>query len=683
MAHALVHESPESLVRAMTIRAETIGDRPAVTFLQGTTRRTLTFLDLHRKALEIAGLLLESCAPGDRALLGLDGGLEYVTSFFGCIYARVVAVTSAPPKELRTHDRLARLLADSRASVILCNAATAPNLAPVLAEQQVQARLLQIDTAPGEPLARPLDGAPHDLMFLQYTSGSTSAPRGVMLSHASVAENLRAIVADTRPHGASVYVSWLPLYHDMGLVFMTLAPLYAGRPVYMMGAQEFLRHPGRWLTAISEFRGTFTAAPNFAFRLCRERLDPTTVSALDLSSMEFFVNGSEPVRVRDMESFHARLAPAGLRREAMYGAYGMAEVGVYVCCGGVLDRQTAFDREALESVGKVRPVARRDAEARLVAACGAVNPGHFDVRIVDPATGAEHRSGSTGEIWISGPSRGQGYWRQDDVSETVFRGRLDGRLPEYLRTGDVGFIHDGQLHVCGRVKEMMIVCGRNIFPADICEIVESLEPQMSGRRAAAFTVPGLLGEELVIVCAARVTDADWRRLADRIVGAVTELQGVSPSDVVFVKNRALKRTTSGKVQHSALREAYLDGSLRAEFALGYSGVGEHGRDAPLETAEAFETPAWLVDRICAHCRRICEAERVEPEHDLFELGLDSLRGVRLIEAIENEVIGRKASFELVDFVRMRTPKEIASAIARTPDGPSEPHSGHSYVEMVV
>ena len=608
-AHARHFESFGSLTEAIATWAEVKGTQPAVSFLKGSSCNTLTYLELHRKALEIAGYVREFCTVGDRVLLGTEQGLDYISGFLGCIYAGVVPVTSAPPDESRTGARLARLLTDSGASVIMSNDASAAKFAGAVSD----VRILNVDTALAQPMDQPADAPRDRLMFLQYTSGSTSAPRGVMLTHSSVVDNLRAIASDTRPHDSSVYVTWLPLYHDMGLIFMTLAPLFAGCQVYLLSPQEFLRHPHRWLAAIGKYRGTFTAAPNFAFRLCVDRIPPSIDSTLDLSSMEYFVNGSEPVRVEDMRSFQNRFASAGVRRNAMVGAYGLAEVGVYVCSGAMLDRQSAFDRATLDDAGKVRSLTRDGTDARLVAACGAANPEHFDLRIVEPSTGEECPPGSTGEIWVSGPSKGQGYWRQDETTAEVFRARLAGRPPEYLRTGDIGFVHDGQLYISGRIKEMMIVRGRNLFPGDICQIVENIGPAMSGRRSSAFTVPGPIGEELVIVCAARVREADRRRLAVQIVGAVTAREGVVPSNVVFVQNRALKRTTSGKIQHGALREAYLGGSLEADYALRSFGGGINGNAQP-DASSAFDVfPSWLVQRICAHCSRICETGRVEPE----------------------------------------------------------------------
>ncbi|MGB3313698.1 MAG: AMP-binding protein, partial [Albidovulum sp.] len=363
-----------SLTDAMDHWSTQTPGNPALSFLAGDNVTTLSYADLHQRALAIAGELLSHCEPEDRVILGYEQSLDYVAGFLGCVYAGTVAVTSSPPTELRRSTRLTRLIEDSGAVAILTNDAAKD------AFDQVGGKitLVNSDHMTAALLAAPRPAQPEDLMFLQYTSGSTSDPKGVMLSHGSIGANLRAIVADTRPEADSVYVSWLPLYHDMGLIFMTLAPLFAGRPVYLMSPTEFLRHPERWLEAISFWRGTITAAPNFAYRLCCERVRGQKVRSLDLSSMKFFINGSEPIRTEDMDTFVEAFSAAGLRRDAMIGGYGMAELGVYASIGPIFTTDTHFDAQNLADEGRAVAVAP-GTTARRLAACGCANPEHFDL----------------------------------------------------------------------------------------------------------------------------------------------------------------------------------------------------------------------------------------------------------------------------------------------------------------
>jgi acyl-CoA synthetase (AMP-forming)/AMP-acid ligase II/acyl carrier protein len=490
-----------------------------------------------------------------------------------------------------------------------------------------------------------------------------------MLTHDSLVANLKAIMADIRPHSESVYVSWLPLYHDMGLIFMTLAGLFAGRPIYLMAPAEFLRHPDRWLRAISTYGGTITAAPNFAYRLCVERVNNAQLRELDLSRMECLLNGSEPVRVEDMEAFLERFAPAGLKKKAIHGGYGMAELGVYASSGPILTGHHPFDPAALENRGQVVPLAGRDPGARLIAPCGVVNPEHLDLRIVDMQTGCECAPQHVGEIWLAGPSVGKGYWNNAEATEATFGNRLPGRSKTYLRTGDKGFVYDGRIYICGRLKEIIILRGRNIFPNDVCALIESNVAEMRGRRAAAFGIPGDSGEELVVVSAARVSEVSWRKVARQITAVLGAEMGIIPFDIVFVPNRALSRTTSGKVQHGALRQAYLEGRLEYEFA--FTGPISHvatiavsdAADADDDDAAAG-APDWMVQRIQALCSFICNRETLEDDANLFELGLDSLRAVQLLAALESDLMGGACSITIPEIVELKTPRNIAAALAR-------------------
>lgn len=641
----------------------------ALSFLEGDDATTLDYGALQDQALAVAGAILQICAPGDRVVLGYEQGIDYVAGFLGCVYSGVVAVTSAPPTELRRSERLIRLLEDSGARAILTNGVARAAFEPVCD----RVALLDTDRITAPALAQPVTPEAGQLMFLQYTSGSTSAPKGVMLTHGCIAANLRAIAADTRPDEDSVYVSWLPLYHDMGLIFMTLAPLFAGRPVHLMAPAEFLRFPERWLQAISDLRGTITAAPNFAYRLCCERVRGRKAASLDLSCMRRFINGSEPIRVEDMDLFLESFAETGLRRQALTGGYGMAELGVYACLGPAFVTDTHFDAQALADTAcavavQPGPEGTEAPALRRLAACGAPNPDHFDLRIVDPDSGTERPPGGAGEIWIAGPSVGKGYWKNPEATEETFGAALEpvpagfGR-DGYLRTGDIGFVHDGQLFICGRSKEMMILRGRNLFPADICETVELVGPAMRGRRAAAFTVPGDPDEELVIVCAARTANADAATTVIRqIMSAVSREIGVVPRDIVIVPNRALSRTTSGKVQHAALRKAYLDGRIEAEFSLLH---GAHPVQDPVPAAEAAgpaPAPDWMVQKIRAYAAEVVGQPLDHADSDLFELGLDSLRGMRLIERIEAGLLRRPCRLTLADLSELRTPRRIADAL---------------------
>jgi acyl-CoA synthetase (AMP-forming)/AMP-acid ligase II/aryl carrier-like protein len=682
MAHALTETLTfTTLTDAMVHWARERADEPALTFVEGTGRTALTYAQLHERALCIAARLATLTRPGDRAVLVFDQGVDYLAAFLGCCYARVVAVTGASPDEFRRQQRLVSVVQDCGAQVLLTAGDSSSQLAPVLAGIGRDMTLLDVRAVADDPQAArldaPLPAGADDLMFLQYTSGSTAAPKGVMLSHHAVAANLRLILQLTRQHRGTVHVSWLPLFHDMGLILMALGAFYGGCPLYLMAPAEFLRNPLRWLELISQVRGTMTAAPDFAYRMCVERATPEKLAALDLSSLEILLSGSEPIRLPNVEAFYQAFQGTGLPRQAMYAGYGMAEVAVCATLGPNLEQVQAFDARSLELDGSAQPCPRDAAHARLVSSCGRVDHGGYDWQIVDPQSLQALEPGRVGEIWLSGPSVGQGYWNNAAATRETFQARIAGLPGGYFRTGDLGFVREGELYICGRQKEMMIVRGRNLFPGDVCAIAEQVTDTMRGRRAAAFGVEGDDGEDLVLVCAARVTADTHRAVAARITAEVTRQAGVMPAAVLFVQNRVLKRTTSGKVQHGAMRREFLQGALPVD---GYVINRSHASLQPLlgpqatpaesaqePAAEADDVPGWAVKAVCDAGSELLSGAALRAGDNLFEHGLDSLRAMQLLEKLQARLAGARALLSLADLAELKTPREVARALlALTP-----------------
>ncbi len=563
-------KQPQSAIRHMTTLFDALqrweSEKPqsiAISFQKYAAVRELSYHELNTQAREIAFLLKECFTRGTRVVLGFEQEPAYITSFLGCSIAGMVAVTSAPPDEMRKSARLEWLLEDSGALGILTNAAAVGKFDHVAGSVQV----IDIDTRSRDQLVPDRSPDPQDLMFLQYTSGSTTAPKGAMVTYAALAANLRHIQNNLGISDQSKFVSWLPLYHDMGLIFMVFAALYCGRDIRLMTPAEFLRRPERWLQAISDCKATITAAPNFAYRLCIERISDEQMATLDLSHLERFLNGSEPVSVRDAEAFYDRFKGTGLKRSALYSAYGMAELVVFACSSEILDRPSYFCRDRLEQSGWAVPMETETADTLQIAPCGLAGRDDLVTRIVDPVTLTPCSHGAIGEVWLSGASVTAGYWGKPEVTQETYHGYTNGREGPFLRTGDMGFILDDCLYISGRMKELIIIRGRNIFPSDVCYAVERSDISMQGRRAAAFSVPSGAGEELVVVCAAKVTSDTWQYVASKIISAVVADVGVLPANVIFVQNRHLLRTTSGKIQHSVIRKHYLAGTLVYDFSL--------------------------------------------------------------------------------------------------------------------
>jgi acyl-CoA synthetase (AMP-forming)/AMP-acid ligase II len=561
--------------------------------------RTLGWRALDARARAVAGRLAAAGAsPGDRAALLLPQGLDYAAAFLGCLYARVIAVPLFGPQLPGHEGRLAAVLADCEPSCLLSDTGTADPVRdflrdyglpepPVVPVDRLPVGRLPVDRFPGDrlPVDRlpgdrtpsvspdpghdaqdaPADPSvsadpapdPDDIAYLQYTSGSTRTPAGVMISHANVVANahqaIEAFVADPR---TATTVGWLPLFHDMGLVLSIAAPVVGGFPSVLMDPVAFLEDPSRWLRLLGSYEGTISAAPNFAYDYCVARTDPDLADELALDRVRVLINGSEPVRTGTVERFQAAFGPAGLDPVAHCPAYGLAEATVFVTA----DSRTApptpvpCDPDAL-AAGRVEESA--DPGATVLVSCGA--PVGQEVRITGP-DGSELPEGHVGEIRLRGPNIGLGYWKRD--ADDTFGG------PEgWLRTGDLGALHDGRLLVTGRLKDLLVVDGRNHYPQDVEETVQTALPMIRRDRLAAFGVPRPddTGEELVVVAEHRrdtsPTPRERREAEVRVRGAVSARHGLRLGALVLVPPGAVPRTSSGKVARAASRARFLDGGF--------------------------------------------------------------------------------------------------------------------------
>jgi acyl-CoA synthetase (AMP-forming)/AMP-acid ligase II len=536
-----------TLAELLRARAAEMPDALALRFLHGGEpdgAEPWSYAELDRRARAVAARLLEAGAAGEPVLLVFAQGLDFAAAFFGCQYAGAIAVptTSPDPSRMaRTLARLGHVARDCGARLVLSTSLIA-GLAPPLEG---------LTWVPVEGLAG--DAAPRDLdpaapAFLQYTSGSTGDPRGVTVSHRAILENERLIAEalDTSPMHV---VSWLPLFHDMGLIGALLHPLYTGGWCTFFSPADFLQRPLRWLRAMARFGGDTAAAPNFAYDLCARKARPDDLAGLDLSRWRAALVGSEPVRPATLERFAATFAPAGFRREALYPCYGLAEATLFVTGGvaGEGPRVARVDATALAH-GRVEPGERE------VVSSGVVRDGAI-VAIVDE-TGARCPAGRVGEIWVRGPSVAAGYWRRPEETRATFAARLDDGA--YLRTGDLGFLDGGHLHVAGRLKDLIIVRGANHHPNDLERTVEECHAAVRPGGAAAFGVE-VEGEERAVV-AVEVT-GEPAAVAAAARAAVLAEHGLLLHDVVPLAPRALPKTSSGKIMRRACRAAYLSGEL--------------------------------------------------------------------------------------------------------------------------
>jgi amino acid adenylation domain-containing protein len=674
-------DRPADFVALVQMHSRIRPESLAFVFLEDGEREgpRLTFGDLDRRARAIAAHLQRCATRNARALLLFPPGLDYIEAFFGCLYAGVIAVPAYPPTG-RHLQRLRSILADAEPSLIL----TTQALRSRLSEENTDAPNVLccatdvLDTGlAGE--WRPPSIAPDEIAFLQYTSGSTGDPRGVMVSHGNLIAN-EALIAESFHHDErSTLVGWLPLYHDMGLIGNILQPLYVGATSYLMSPMVFLEKPARWLAAISKYRAHTSGGPNFGFELCVRKISDDDKKGLDLSSWRIAFSGAEPVRAATLDRFAHAFAGCGFHKQSFYPCYGLAEATLVLSApSGVRETPVrTLDKGALEQNFAVTAL---DKGVETVG-CGRVWAAH-DIRIVDPITRRECPDSRVGEIWVSGPSVAKGYWRRDAQTEDVFRARLAGDdTRAFLRTGDLGFLDDGELYIAGRLKDLIIIAGRNYYPHDIEGVIEdAVEGLRPGSVTAVHMTDGD-AEFYIVFAEPRRTDiAELRRnggreLIQSVRAALAEAIDVAPRDIILLKPGATPKTSSGKTRRAECRRTYLAGEFDV-LARGSDAVVSHaeptpsvGRDAEplLRLALAQLTPeqrAPLLTRLLAAeaARLLRVPERtIDIDAPISHSGLDSLKAIELRHGIE-QALGVAPPLNLL--LSEATFSQAAQAISR-------------------
>jgi len=685
------HPVGESLVDLLRRRASTSGDKQAFSFLSGdgVTEEAITYRQLDQRAMAIAGHLQSLAPRGARALLVFPPGLDFIAGFFGCLYAGIMAVPMAPPGRNRFASSAEPIVDASNPSLVL---STTRQHEEVIASKASRAllerRWVAVDEIPAE--ARHSWQDPHvdgrHLAFLQYTSGSTSAPKGVMLTH----RNLMANAALTRQafgtKRESRAVFWLPLYHDMGLIGGVIQPIYCAGSCTFFSPAAFLQRPALWLETISRTRATVAGGPDFAFDVCARKIREEDRAGLDLSQWEIAFVGAERIRAQTIERFTEAFAPFGFRPEAFFPCYGLAEATLMVSGGPRRSAPTVVyvDSECM-SRKQVWEVPRHDPAARALVACGQNLPGQRIV-IVDPETCVPCGDGRIGEIWVQGPSVASGYYGRPDATAAAFEGCLAGsREGPFLRTGDLGFLREGQLFVTGRLKDLIIIRGRNFYPEDIELTAERAFDGLRLGYCAAFSVDGGDRERLVILqeVEPRRRDLDKDRALQAIRHAVVARHEVEVYAIALVRAGSIPKTSSGKTRRSTSRDRYLAGELEvlAEWRNDPEEIEEDTTECrfvlhPRVVSER-EVESWLTRRIAARLR--LDPSRVQATTPFIEFGMSSLDAVEVATELARW-LGRPLSPTAI--YNYPTIAALARWLARPSSDAPAPHARHRALPLL-
>ena len=682
------------------------GYRPhdrAFTFLVDGEQEELniTYAELDRKARGVGAWLAASGMQGKRVLLLYPSGLDFIAAFMGCLYGGAIAVPAYPPRKNRSVERIETIAADARASVALTTRdvldrfdslrATAPSLDSLLWKVDSE-----LEDHWSDQWERPdIDG--DTLAFLQYTSGSTGTPKGVMLSHGNLLHNSLRIMQAFEITRSQSGVFWLPSFHDMGLIGGILVPLYGGKFNVIMSPVAFLQKPLRWLQAISKYKATISGGPNFSYELCVRKTTPEQRAELDLSSWSLAFNGAEPVRPETIDAFCEAFEPCGFRREAFFPCYGLAESTLMVTGGMKFEPPVirSFDATALEN-DEAQPGSDASSGMRRLVGSGGELEGQ-DVVIVDHETFAPLPARRVGEIWVSGPSVAQGYWNRREATQETFaamlaisEGDASGRYPgPYMRTGDLGFFDDGELFVTGRLKDLIIIRGRNHYPQDLEASVEDTGSLVRAGSVAAFSVE-VEGRERVVVVAelerGRREPAEIAAAIDAIRRRLASEHEIALEGVVLVRPNSIPKTSSGKIQRHLCRKQFQEGTLAVvEQQISWdqpdaAAAAPEAAAAPRINAEMprlarlrplsdtgrggkpqRDLPEPLVQQVYEHVRKVAKerAKHLTLDTNIVELGLDSLERMEIVAALEDTFGGR---FPEQVLPMIETCREVAEAI---------------------
>ena len=565
---------PTTIVELLRSRAKGQPQQHAYTFMVNGKKEgnSFTYSELDHQTRAIAATLQKYQAQGERALLLYPQGLEVIAAFCGCLYAGVIAIPVPPPESgrlKRTLPRLRSIVKDANATIALTTASVFELIETVKDEFPEFEQMRWIDTETIDlDLADEWQDPKVDknaIAYLQYTSGSTSTPKGVMLTHYNLMHHCRNLQQACGYDEQSVTVTWMPYFHDYGLVEGMMVPLYNAHPCYVMSPFSFIKRPLNWLQNMSKYKGTHSQAPNFAYDLCTRRIKPKQIAELDLSPWEAAGNAAEPINPHVMAKFVEMFSPCGFKWETFAPSYGLAENTLLATTKpkGTRPVFLGIETAAIEQDKIVVANPEQEHGVRIVSGCGK-KVCNTQIAIADPASMTAKASDEVGEVWIKDPSVAVGYWKRPEATKETFQAYLqDTQEGPFLRTGDLGFIHEGELFITGRIKDLIIIRGTNHYPQDVEWSVQALHAALRPDYGAAFSIQDKGEERLIVVqeVERRSGDLDTETIIADIKQEIAEQHEIQVYGVVLAKSGNILKTASGKIQRRACREKYLAGTL--------------------------------------------------------------------------------------------------------------------------
>lgn len=632
---------PNTIIECLYKNKVAQGNEVAFRFLSESSfiPSEVTHSELWQAASEIAIFLKSKMQPKSCVLLLYPSGIEYIKAFYGCLMANMIAVPLYPPGKSNKSDRIAKVALSCQASFALTTETSLDKINEYWSEQKVAGVELEFLTTDNLVVQEPIDNIPSlvetdDVAFLQYTSGSTGAPKGVMISHDNIIGNVTHLSKMASGNSKDVFVNWLPLFHDLGLITAILWPVYLGAPSTLMSPASFVRKPSNWLRAIHKYKGTMCGAPNFAYDLCVNKISEEDRKGLDLSSWRVAYNAAEPVRASTLSRFSDTFKSSGFDFENFYPGYGMAEATVFIT-GGRAEQAPEMIRVKKESLGrfKIDITAVDDACSTVLVSCGTADSPH-NVQIVDPKSRQQLQEGQVGEVWFSGPSVSPGYWQLDEQSKEVFN---QGFLSDsndaksvYLRTGDLGVLWHNELYITGRIKDLIILRGRNYYPQDIEYSVNEAHEAVRQGYSAAFSIEHQGSEQLVVVT--ELKREHFRKVnLDEVISSIKQQvfsdNSVNVDAIVLLKPHSIPMTSSGKVQRRGTKHMFINNLFHSLTSTQQKARVIH---APTDEIETKVHDIWS---------EILEIPKISILDGFYELGGDSIKAIDISVQVTKQFSG--------------------------------------------